>query len=107
MPVRRILILLTALLWLTVGRAQAQTRPAATPPEPPPEQLVVRVELPSIVGTVADYASLLFSKEKGKLKGLTNRGKPRTSNPVVVFSVPVPKVLTGKKPAPEPATPPK
>jgi len=100
MPIRRLLLLLL-LLWLMPGRAQAQGQP---PPAPPPEQLVVRVELPSLVGTVADYASLLFSKEKNKLKGLTTKGKPLTSNPVLVLTVPVPKFLTGssEKPAKSP-----
>ncbi|MBC6989195.1 hypothetical protein [Hymenobacter sp. BT491] len=45
--------------------------------------------LPSAVGVIGDYAGLLFSKKKEKQKNAEHL--PRTGNPVVVFTVPVPK----------------
>ncbi|MBO3269865.1 hypothetical protein J4D97_04315 [Hymenobacter defluvii] len=66
---------------------------------PPEEQqdLVVRVTVPTAIATLSDYASTLFSKQKDKLKTLTAPKQLRTSNPVIVFTLPLPKGWGTKK----------
>ena len=103
MPFRKRAFLPLLLLALAAPRAHAQTRPPAPKPAaPPPQQLVVRVELPSVVGAVAKFAGGLFSKkEKERLPELkTAVDEDRTSNPVLVLRLPVPRFLNPDKPAP-------
>ena len=104
MPFRKQAFLLPLLLALAAPRGHAQTRPPAPKPAapPPPQQLVVRVELPSVVGAVAKFAGGLFSKkEKERLPELkTAADEDRTSNPVLVLRLPVPRLLSTDKPAP-------
>lgn len=92
MPVRRRLFLLAALLTLAAARAGAQSRPEPTPPAPKPQQVMtLRVTLPTAVG----YAMRLLSKDN-KADQPAGPKDVRTSNPVLVFTVPVPQLLTGK-----------
>jgi hypothetical protein len=88
---------LFTLLALPAAAARAQSRPEPT--APPPQQVVtLRVTLPTAVG----YAMRLLSKAD-KTTQPAGRRAPRTSNPVLVFTVPVPQLLSGKQTAPEPA----
>jgi hypothetical protein len=84
------LILCLALL-LPIARIYAQTPTSVKPTTSSHQELTVRVVLPTTVGLIGDYAEILLSKEEGKLKKLTTRRRPRTSNPTLVFSVPIPK----------------
>ncbi|GGG53322.1 hypothetical protein GCM10011378_31990 [Hymenobacter glacieicola] len=86
------------MLLLGAGSSWAQSRP----PEPVPagsaqKELTVRVTLPTVVGVIGEYAGILSSREKGKLKTLTTRGQPRTSNPVLVLTIPLPKIWADRK----------
>jgi hypothetical protein len=86
----KLLILCLALL-LPTAHARAQTPTSVRPTTSPNQELTVRVVLPTTVGLIGDYAEILFSKEDDKLKKLTTRRRPRTSNPTLVFSMPIPK----------------
>lgn len=98
MAVFRIVFILTGLFLLAAGSGWAQsTPPPATPPPQEAQELVVRVTVPTAVATLSDYASTLFSRQKGKLKTLTAPRPPRTSNPVIVFTVQLPKGWGSKK----------
>jgi uncharacterized lipoprotein YajG len=94
------LFLLLALLLLAATSARAQTRPEPAPPaaQPAPAQQVMtlRVTLPTAVG----YAMRLLSKDDKP----AGKSAPRTSNPVLEFTVPLPQLLSGKK-AEAPAEP--
>ncbi|MBX0292157.1 hypothetical protein K3G63_17040 [Hymenobacter sp. HSC-4F20] len=93
---------LAFLLVLTALRSQAQTR-TTTSPASPQKELVVRVTLPTVVGLLGEYTGILRSKEKGKLKTLTGPNRPRsTSNPVLILSIPLPKLLADRKEDPAP-----
>lgn len=103
MSVRRRILFLAILLMLA-ARAGAQHRPEAAPhpapPAPTQQVMTLRVTLPTAVG----YAMRLFSKDEQEDKATAAAKKEeRTSNPVLVFTVPVPQLLGGKKA--EPATP--
>lgn len=92
----RFLLLLAGFLLVASGSwAQSTPRPAVPPEEP--QELVVRVTVPTALATLSDYATTLFSRQKGKLKALTAPRPLRTSNPVVVFTVPLPKGWGPKK----------
>jgi hypothetical protein len=84
------LILCLSLL-LPIARIHAQTPTSVKPTTSSHQELTVRVVLPTTVGLIGDYAEILLSKEEGKLKKLTTRRRPRTSNPTLVFSMPIPK----------------
>jgi len=88
-------LLLTALLLSTEGWAQAP--PGSTPPAAPEQQLTVRVTVPTIVGVVSDYARILLSRDKDKLKTLTGKRESRTSNPVIVLTITLPPGISTKK----------
>jgi hypothetical protein len=77
--------------------SQAQNPAGTKPSDAFQQQLTVRVALPTSVGLIKDYAGILFSKEEEKLKKLTTRRRPRTSNPTVVFTVPIPKNWVTRK----------
>ncbi|QNP53189.1 hypothetical protein [Hymenobacter qilianensis] len=81
---------------LSIMSSQAQN-PAGAKPIETSQQLSVRITLPTSVGLIGDYASILLSKEDDKLKKLTTRRRPRTSNPTVVFAVPLPRNWLTKK----------
>lgn len=76
---------------------------AQGPPEPPAaeashRELTVRVTLPTVVGLVGEYVGILSSREKGKVRALTTRGRSRsTSNPVLTISIPLPKAWSDSK----------
>ncbi|UOR05307.1 hypothetical protein MUN82_20535 [Hymenobacter aerilatus] len=93
----RLFLLLIGFL-LVAGSSRAQGAPP-TPPPPPKEQqeLVVRVTVPTAIATLSDYANTLFSKQKDKLKTLTAPRPLRTSNPVIVFTLALPKGWGTKK----------
>ncbi|OON68920.1 hypothetical protein [Hymenobacter sp. CRA2] len=77
--------------------ARAQTQPAPAPPAapaPPPQTLTLRVTLPTVVG----YAIRALAKDN-KEAGTTQQKTPRTNNPVLVLTLPVPELLTSKKTA--------
>jgi hypothetical protein len=95
MSVRRQILFLSIPLLLLVTHAQAQSQPSAGPQSPPKPQQVMtlRVTLPSAVG----YAMRLFTKDD-KADQPAGRKEERTSNPVLVFTVPVPQLLGGSKP---------
>ena len=86
----RFLFLLTGLL-LVAFTSWAQGTPRPSPPPEEAQELVLRVTVPTAVATLSDYATTLFSKQKDKLKALTAPRQLRTSNPVIVFTVPLPK----------------
>lgn len=93
---------LAFLLVFSTLKSQAQARTTASPATPQKE-LVVRVTLPTVVGVLGEYAGILRSKEKGKLKSLTGPDRPRsTSNPVLILSIPLPKLLADRKENPAP-----
>ncbi|WP_208306527.1 hypothetical protein [Hymenobacter defluvii] len=92
----RILLLLIGLL-LAAGGSQAQSAPHSVAPPEEQQDLVVRVTVPTAIATLSDYASTLFSKQKDKLKTLTAPKQLRTSNPVIVFTLPLPKGWGTKK----------
>ncbi|UPL49815.1 hypothetical protein [Hymenobacter sublimis] len=91
--------LLACILLLSAGNSWAQSRP----PEPLPasstqKELTVRVTLPTVVGVIGEYAGILSSREKGKLKTLATPSKARTSNPVLILTIPLPKIWADRKP---------
>ena len=51
----------------------------------------MRVELPSALTAIKDYAAILLSKDQDKLQTLARRRKQRSAPPVVSFPVVVPK----------------
>lgn len=95
--IRLFLVVAVLLLFCTAGHAQS--RAISPKPEEVQKELEVRMTLPTAVGVISDYASVLFSGEKDKLKKLTAKRKSRTSNPVVIFTVPLPKGWGDKKAA--------
>jgi hypothetical protein len=88
-------------LWLacplSIMSSQAQNPTGSKASGTSQQQLTVRVALPTTVGIIRDYAGILLSKEDDKLKKLATRRRPRTSNPTVVFTVPLPKNWITKK----------
>jgi len=92
----RFLLLLTGLL-LVAFTSLAQGTPKPAVPAEDPQTLVVRVTVPTAIATLSDYATTLFSRQQGKLKALTAPRPLRTSNPVLVFTVPLPKGWGTKK----------
>ncbi|SHM13549.1 hypothetical protein [Hymenobacter psychrotolerans] len=89
---------LFALLLLLVLTAVPATEGLAQslPPQAPPakaktqRQLVVTLTLPSTIGTVKEYASILFSGNDNKDKKAALKRPVRTSNPVVKITLPLP-----------------
>lgn len=92
------LLVICFILLLTGVSSQAQT-PATAPPAAAQQQqqLTVRVVLPTTVGLIGEYADILLSKDEDKLKKLTTRRRPRTSNPTYIFAVPLPKSWLTRK----------
>lgn len=88
---RRILFLTVPLLLLAAARGRAQNRPAPAPPKPQ-QVMTLRVTLPTAVG----YAMRLFAKDDQAAKPAGPK-EERTTNPVLVFTVPVPQLLGGGK----------
>ena len=80
---RSFILLIFLTLASHAGRAQARTK---TIPAPEPEEVQVRVALPTVVGVASDYVGALFSREKRQT--LFQRKRSRTSNPVLILSVP-------------------
>ncbi|GAB3823994.1 hypothetical protein [Hymenobacter jeollabukensis] len=93
------LFLLFPLVALAAMPARAQTRPEPPPAAPAQQVMTLRVTLPTAVG----YAMRLLSKDDNAAKP-AGKTAPRTSNPVLVFTVPLPQLLSGKK-AEAPAAP--
>ncbi|SMB84634.1 hypothetical protein SAMN00120144_3408 [Hymenobacter roseosalivarius DSM 11622] len=91
------LIVLCIVCPLSIVSSRAQNLAGSKPPNALQQQLTVRVGLPSTVGLIQDYAAILLSKEDDKLQKLTTRRRPRTSNPTVVFTVPLPRSWITKK----------
>jgi hypothetical protein len=89
-----LIVSLLVLLSVVSGRAQA---PANGAPTAPQQQLTVRLVLPTTVGLIGEYADILLSKDENKLKKLTTRRRPRTSNPTYTFAVPLPKSWLTRK----------
>lgn len=93
----RRLFLLGTLLVLGSTRARAQSQPAAPPAAPPQQVLTLRVTMPTVVG----YAMRLLAKDRPAPRP-GGRSAPRTSNPVLVLTVPLPTFLSpAKTPAPK------
>lgn len=95
------LFLLLGLLLLSAGRSVAQSRPTPAPAPPPQKALTVHLTLPTVVGLIGEYAGILSSKDKGKLKTLTKQQRTTTSNPVLILTIPLPKLWADRKPKPE------
>jgi len=91
------LLITCILLLLFVVSSSAQTPTSVPPAAEPQQQLTVRLVLPTTVGLIGDYAGIILSKDDDKLKRLTTRRRPRTSNPTLTFSVPIPKNWLTKK----------
>ncbi|GAB2775757.1 hypothetical protein HNQ93_002052 [Hymenobacter luteus] len=91
------LLLLLSLLLLSAGRSAAQTRPDPAVPATPQKELTVHLTLPTVVGLIGEYAGILTSKEKGKLKTLSKQGRSTTSNPVLILTIPLPRVWADRK----------
>ena len=85
------LLIICFIVLLAVVSSQAQTSANAPPASAPQQQLTVRLVLPTTVGLIGDYATILLSRDDDKLKKLTARRRPRTSNPTLTFAVPIPK----------------
>lgn len=100
MPGAKFYVLVVLLLAASLrGRAQTRTEAPATRKE-----LVVHITLPTVVGLLGEYTGILRSKEKGKLKALTDKNRPRsTSNPVLILAIPLPKGWSDQKEPPAPA----
>lgn len=81
--------LLLFFLLLLAGSGWAQSTPPAAPPRRP-RQLTVRLTLPTAVGAVGEFVGVLKTTEKSRLRRLTTA---RTSNPVLVLTVPLPRWL--------------
>jgi hypothetical protein len=81
-------LLIVLLLVVVSGHAQSKT--GSAPAEAPP-QMTVQVTLPTVVAVLSDYARGIFSSNPDKLKTLTSKRKSRTSNPVVEFTIDLPK----------------
>ncbi|RPD46925.1 hypothetical protein DNI29_12250 [Hymenobacter sediminis] len=79
--------------------AQSQQTPA--PPAATQKELTVQLTLPTVVGVIGEYAGILTSKEKGKLKTLRKQNRTTTSNPVLILTIPLPKVWADRKPKSE------
>ena len=69
------------------GLAQSRTEPAKATGT----AVTVRVELPSALTAIKDYAAILLSQDQDKLQALARRRKQRTQAPVMTFPVVVPK----------------
>ena len=95
MAIFKPVILLTFLLLLSTG-GLAQGR-SGSKPTSSQQQLTVSITLPTVVAQLSDFAQTLFSREKGKLKTLTSKSTSRTENPVVEFTVELPKGWGSKK----------
>ncbi|MBD2716810.1 hypothetical protein KBK19_17330 [Microvirga sp. STR05] len=77
----------------------AQSLPPGKPTGKTQRQLVVTLTLPSAVGVVKDYATILFSGDEGKDKKAALKRAPRTSNPVMKLTLPLPGNWGGSKDA--------
>ncbi|UYZ63811.1 hypothetical protein [Hymenobacter weizhouensis] len=84
-------LLFVSTLLLTAARGQAQSTSA--PPGRASRQLTVRLTLPTAVGAVGEFMGLLKSSEKSRPQ---QPNTPRTSNPVVVITMPLPRWLDKK-----------
>lgn len=93
------LFLLLGLLLLSAGRGAAQSRPAPAPASQ--KELTVHLTLPTVVGLIGEYAGILSSREKGRLKTLRKQSRTTTSNPVLILTIPLPKLWADRKPKPE------
>lgn len=86
MPVVRFCSLLASLLLLATGSlAQSRPAPGRATPDPAPDELKMRVTLPTAVGVISDYATRLFVKDAAP-----PRKRLGTSNPVVTITIPLP-----------------
>lgn len=92
MPGTKLFLLLSVLL-LSARSSMAQSQPTPAPQK----ELTVQVTLPTVVGLIGEYAGILSSKEKGKLKTLRKQSRTTTSNPVLILTIPLPKVWTDRK----------
>jgi hypothetical protein len=95
MAILKPVILLTILLLFSMGglaQGRSGSKQANTQ-----QQLTVSITLPTAVAQLSDFAQTLFSREKGKLKTLTSKSASRTDNPVVEFTVDLPKGWGSKK----------
>ncbi|SNC62750.1 hypothetical protein SAMN06265337_0734 [Hymenobacter gelipurpurascens] len=88
-------IILFLLLQLGSKSGLAQGRSVENPANTQ-QQMTVSVTLPTVVAQLSDYAQTIFSRNKGQRKTLTGKGS-RTSNPVVEFTVDLPKGWGSKK----------
>ncbi|TGD80232.1 hypothetical protein [Hymenobacter wooponensis] len=84
-------VYLLVVLLLTALSSHAQSKTGSAPAEPPQQQMTVQVTLPTVVAVLSDYARGIFSSNPDKLKTLTSKRKSRTSNPVVEFTIDLPK----------------
>ena len=87
---------LTVLLLLAVS-SHAQSKTGSAPADPPRQQMTVQVTLPTVVAVLSDYARGILSSNPDKLKTLTSKRKSRTSNPVVEFTIDLPKGWGNKR----------
>lgn len=83
------LLVVTAAL-ATEGLAQSLPPPAPAAKTKTQRQLVVTLTLPSTIGTVREYAGILFSDNNSKDKKAALKRPARTSNPVVKITLPLP-----------------
>jgi hypothetical protein len=84
------------LFFLLVGApVRAQSRPADAPTSTQ-QEVTVSITLPTVVAQLSDFAQTVLSRNKGPRKTLTGKGS-RTSNPVVEFTVELPKGWGSKK----------
>lgn len=83
------LLMLTAAL-ATQSPAQSLPTETPAPKSKTQRQLVLTLTLPSTVGVVKDYASVLFSGSDNKDKKAALKRPARTSNPVVKITLPLP-----------------
>lgn len=90
---KQVILPLLLLLVSASGRAQgrAEAKPAATQ-----QQMTVSITLPTVVAQLSDYAQAIFARNKGQRRTLTGKGS-RTSNPVVEFTVDLPKGWGSRK----------
>ena len=95
------LVLLLAVWLLTSLSSRAQSRTVKDAPATSQKELTVHLTLPTVVGLVGEYVGILSSKEKNKLKTISERNRPRTtSNPVLILTVPLPRLFTSDDKAP-------
>ena len=96
--------LLSAVLLLATLSSQAQSRTGQAAPVSTQKELTVHLTLPTVVGLIGEYVGILSSKEKGKVKTITERSRPRTtSNPVLILKVPLPRLFSSDDKSPSKA----